>query len=179
MLYAQAQDGGMIPCAFGLLSSKTKVLYKKFWSCVQEALGPAVYPETILMDMEQGAIRAFEEVFIRLQGEEEDREISIQFYLFHFQRAILDELAKKKCKPEMETNPLFNRIYNLVRRLPFVHYDHVRLVANTCIHALLSGNEDGISDQAYQWINYIKTFYTGYFDPGRNRWIEPRFHPKF
>ena len=33
---------------------------------------------------------------------------------------ILDELAKKKCKPEMETNPLFNRIYNLVRRLPFV-----------------------------------------------------------
>ena len=30
-----------------------------------------------------------------------------------------------------------------------------------------------------QWINYIKTFYTGYFDPGRNRWIEPSFHPKF
>ena len=64
-------------------------------------------------------------------------------------------------------------IYNLVRRLPFVHYDHIGLVANSCIKPLLEGKEDGISDQAYQWINYIKTFYTGYFDPGRNRWIEP------
>ena len=70
-------------------------------------------------------------------------------------------------------------IYNLVRRLPFVHYDHIGLVANSCIKPLLEGKEDGISDQAYQWINYIKTFYTGYFDPGHNRWIEPRFHPKF
>ena len=141
-------------------------------------MGPAVYPETILMDMEQGAIRAFEEVFIKQEGEE-DRNIAIVFCLFHFQRAILDEVAKKKCKPEMERNPLFNRIYNLVRRLPFVHYDHVGLVANSCINNLLEGKEDGISDQAYQWINYIKTYYTGYFDPGRNRWIEPRFHPRF
>ena len=92
------------------------------------------------MDMEQGAIRAFEEVFIKQEGEE-DRDIAIQFCLFHFQRAILDEVAKKKCKPEMETNPLFNRIYNFVKRLPFVHYDHVGLVANTCIHALLAGND--------------------------------------
>ena len=31
----------------------------------------------------------------------------------------------------------------------------------------------------YQLINYIKTFYTGYFVPGRNKWIKPRFHPRF
>ena len=62
-------------------------------------------------------------------------------FLLYIDYIILDELAKKKCKPEMETNPLFNRIYNLVRRLPFVHYDHVGLVANTCIHALLAGND--------------------------------------
>ena len=61
--------------------------------------------------------------------------ISQDTYLLYI---ILDELAKKKCKPEIETNPLFNRIYNLVRRLPFVHYDHVGLVANTCIHSRAS-----------------------------------------
>ena len=60
-----------------------------------------------------------------------------------------------------------------------VCYNHVRLFANTCIHTLLAGNEEGISDRGYQLINYIKTFYTGYFVPGRNKWIKPRFHPRF
>ena len=61
-----------------------------------------------------------------------------------------------------KTNRL--KVFRPLGLTEIVHYDHVRLFA---------------SDQAYQWINYIKTFYTGYFDPGRNRWIEPRFHPKF
>ena len=76
-----------------------------------------------------------------------------------------------------KTNRL--KVFRLLGLTEIVHYDHVRLFANTCIHALLAGNEEDISDRAYQWINYIKTFYTSYFDPGRNRWIEPRFHPKF
>ena len=76
-----------------------------------------------------------------------------------------------------KTNRL--KVFRPLGLTEIVHYDHVGLFANACIHALLASNEEDISDRAYQWINYIKTFYTGYFDPGRNRWIEPSFHPKF
>ena len=71
-----------------------------------------------------------------------------------------------------KTNRL--KVFRPLGLTEIVHYDQVGLFAHTCIHALLAGNEEDISDRAYQWINYIKTFYTGYFDPGRNR-----LHPKF
>ena len=62
-----------------------------------------------------------------------------------------------------KTNRL--KVFRQLGVTEIVHYDHVRLFANTSIHTLLAGNEEDISDRTYQWINYIKTFYTGYFDP--------------
>ena len=47
------------------------------------------------------------------------------------------------------------------------------------MHSSQAMRRTSATEPIYQWINYIKTFYTGYFDPGRNRWMELRFHPKF
>ena len=74
-----------------------------------------------------------------------------------------------------KTNRL--KIFRTLGLTEIVHYDHVGLLA--CEEWMHVGNEEDISHRAYQWVNYIKTFYTSYFDPGRNMWIEPMFHPKF
>ena len=58
------------------------------------------------MDLEQGAYLAFRDVF-EVEGRTVDNDI--QFCYFHFERAIMDELAKKQCKQEMQFNPVFNR----------------------------------------------------------------------
>ena len=90
--------------AFGLLSAKTKPLYKVFWKTIKEQLGPDVAPRTLVMDLEQGAYLAFRDIF-----EVEGRTVDIQFFYFHFERAIMDKLAKKQCKQERQFNPVFNR----------------------------------------------------------------------
>ena len=43
-----------------------------------------------------------------------------------------------------KTNRL--KVFRLLGLTEIVHYDHVRLYANTFIHALLAGNEEGISN---------------------------------
>ena len=43
-----------------------------------------------------------------------------------------------------KTNRL--KVFRPLGLTEIVHYDHVGLFANTCIHALLAGNEEGISN---------------------------------
>ena len=62
-----------------------------------------------------------------------------------------------------------------MRRLPFVHPDHIHLVANICINNILEGQEDAISDKAKSWILYVRVWYTGFWDRTRNEWVQPRF----
>ena len=76
----QGPDGGAIPCAFGLLSVKTK-----------------------------GAYLAFRDIL-----EVDGRTVDLQFCYFHFETAIMDKLAKKQCKQEMQFNPVFNRSLKLL-----------------------------------------------------------------
>ena len=47
-----------------------------------------------------------------------------------------------------KTNRL--KVFRQLGLTEIVQYDHVRLCANTCIHALLAGKEEDISDRAYQ-----------------------------
>ena len=35
--------------------------------------------------------------------------------------------------------------------------------------------ENAISDMAKRWVHYIRTWYTGYWDPSRNDWVQPKF----
>ena len=64
-----------------------------FWKSIREQYGPDVAPETLVMDLEQGAYLAFRDIF-----EVKSRTVDIQFFYFYFERAIMDELAKKQCK---------------------------------------------------------------------------------
>ena len=56
--------------------------------------------------------------------------------------------------------------------MPFVHPDHIHLVANVCINNILDGQPDAISDKAKSW---VRTWYTGFWDAGWNDWVQPRF----
>ena len=80
-----------------------------FWKTIREQYGPDVIPETLVMDLEQGAYLAFHDIF-----EVKSRTVDIQFFYFYFERAIMDELAKKQCKQEMQFNPVFNRSTKLL-----------------------------------------------------------------
>ena len=80
-----------------------------FWKTIREQYGPDVTPETLVMDLEQGAYLAFRNIF-----EVKSRFVDIQFFYFYFERAIMDELAKKQCKQEMQFNPVFNRSTKLL-----------------------------------------------------------------
>ena len=80
-----------------------------FWKTIREQYGPDVTPETLVMDLEQGAYLAFRNIF-----EVKSRTVDIQFFYFYFERAIMDELAKKQCKQEMQFNPVFNRSTKLL-----------------------------------------------------------------
>ena len=83
ILYVQGPDGGALPCAFGLLSAKTKPLYRAFWNVIRDQCGPDVAPTTLLMDLEQGAYLSFREVF-----DVGGNAVDIQFCYFHFERAL-------------------------------------------------------------------------------------------
>ena len=56
--------------------------------------------------------------------------------------------------------------------MPFVHPDHIHLVANVCTNNILDGQPDTISDKAKSW---VRTWYTGFWDAGWNDWVQPRF----
>ena len=77
---------------------------------------------------------------------------------------------KKKCKQAMEFIPVLKRCHSkttichisnllcVVQRLPFVHPDHIHLVATVCFSKMLQDQENAISDKAKSWMLYVRTW---------------------
>ena len=84
ILFVLGGDGGVLPAAFGLMTGKTKNMYRDFWALIKQQCGPDVTPRTLCMDLEQASFLAFGEIF-----EVNGRTVDVQLCFFHFERALM------------------------------------------------------------------------------------------
>ena len=74
IVFAQTDSGKVIPAAFSLLPSKTKVTYKKLWAEIYRAVRN-FSPSTLVLDMEPASADAFINVF---------GQVEISYCFFHW-----------------------------------------------------------------------------------------------
>lgn len=136
------------PICYGLVSTKSREIYKKVLQYLHDTLAPRLRPKEIITDFEANLYYALGEVYVNS---------TIGGGIFYYAQNIYKKICSLNLSRDLETNSNFRNIYQMLLMLPL-------LPVNTILSGL---NNIEAAAKSFELGDLIRPI----FDHIRNEWI--------
>lgn len=154
------KEGKFIPAAYGMLTNKSAETYREFFTAIADYVGQVEHVEKFSCDFEQAVHTVVEELFPN---------VAMSGCMFHFKKAIFDNVRQKKCTPVYNNVAAFRTIISNIYALAYVPSQEVARIWEEVIQPMAANtadewtgeNGEGYGEEVQDYLDYVDRTWIG------------------